>query len=84
MHITEYVEKEKLDELYSTIYVERDSQRGIMLGRGGSAIKNLGIASRERIEKFIDKKVFLSLSIKVKKYWRKNEQQLKRFGNIKK
>ena len=78
------VEKEKLDEIYATIYVERDSQRGIMLGRGGSAIKNLGIASRERIEKFIDKKVFLSLSIKVKKDWRKDDQQLQRFGYIKK
>lgn len=84
VHITEYVEKEKLDEIYATIYVERDSQRGIMLGRGGSAIKNLGIASRERIEKFIDKKVFLSLSIKVKKDWRKDDQQLQRFGYIKK
>ena len=55
-----------------------------MLGRGGSAIKNLGIASRERIEKFIDKKVFLSLSIKVKKDWRTDDQQLQRFGYIKK
>ena len=84
VNITEYVEKEKLDEIYATIYVERDSQRGIMLGRGGSAIKNLGIASRERIEKFIDKKVFLSLSIKVKKDWRTDDQQLQRFGYIKK
>jgi GTP-binding protein Era len=47
--VTEYNEKEKLDEIYATINVERDSQKGILLGRGGSAIKNLGIASRKRI-----------------------------------
>ena len=82
--VTEYNEKEKLDEIYATINVERDSQRGILLGRGGSAIKKLGIASRERIESFIDKKVFLSLTIKVKKDWRSDEQQLQRFGYIKK
>lgn len=82
--VTDYKEKEKLDEIYATIFVERDSQKGIMLGRGGSAIKNLGIASRTRIEEFIKKKVFLSLSIKVKKDWRKDDQQLKYFGYIKK
>ena len=84
VHVTEYNEKEKLDEIYATVFVERDSQRGIMLGRGGSAIKNLGIASRKRIEDFIKKKVFLSLSIKVKKDWRKDDQQLQYFGYIKK
>lgn len=82
--VTEYNEKEKLDEIYATIHVERDSQKGILLGRGGSAIKNLGIASRKRIEAFIGKKVFLSLSVKVKKDWRSNEQQLKYFGYLKK
>ncbi len=84
VHVTEYNEKEKLDEIYATVFVERDSQRGIMLGRGGTAIKNLGIASRKRIEGFIKKKVFLSLSIKVKKDWRKDDQQLQYFGYIKK
>ena len=82
--VTEYNEKEKLDEIYATIFVERDSQKGIMLGKGGAAIKNLGIASRKRIEEFIKKKVFLSLSIKVKKDWRTDDQQLQYFGYIKK
>ena len=82
--VTEYNEKEKLDEIYATIHVERDSQKGILLGRGGSAIKNLGIASRKRIETFIDKKIFLSLTVKVKKDWRSNDQQLKYFGYLKK
>lgn len=82
--VTEYHEKEKLDEIYATINVERDSQKGILLGRGGSAIKNLGIASRKRIEDFIKKKIFLSLTVKVKKDWRSDEQQLKYFGYLKK
>jgi len=82
--VTEYNEKKKLDEIYATIHVERDSQKGILLGRGGSAIKNLGIASRKRIEAFIDKKIFLSLTVKVKKDWRSNDQQLKYFGYLKK
>lgn len=82
--VTEYNEKAKLDEIYATIHVERDSQKGILLGRGGSAIKNLGIASRERIEAFIKKKVFLSLTVKVKKDWRSDDQQLRYFGYLKK
>ena len=82
--VTEYNEKEKLDEIFATVFVERDSQKGIMLGKGGAAIKNLGIASRKRIEEFIKKKVFLSLSIKVKKDWRTDDQQLQYFGYIKK
>lgn len=82
--VTEYNEKKKLDEIYATIHVERDSQKGILLGRGGSAIKNLGIVSRKRIEAFIDKKIFLSLTVKVKKDWRSNDQQLKYFGYLKK
>ena len=82
--VTEYNEKEKLDEIFATIFVERDSQKGIMLGRGGAAIKNLGIASRKRIEDFIKKKIFLSLTIKVKKDWRTDDQQLQYFGYIKK
>jgi GTP-binding protein Era len=84
INVTEYNEKEKLDEIYATINVERDSQKGILLGRGGSAIKSLGIASRKRIEDFIKKKIFLSLTVKVKKDWRSDEQQLKRFGYINK
>ncbi len=82
--VTDYKEKEKLDEIYATVYVERDSQRVIMIGRGGKAIKNLGIASRKRIEAFIQKKIFLSLSIKVRKDWRKDDNQLKNFGYLKK
>ena len=81
--ITDYKEKAKIDDIFATIYVERDSQRVIMLGRGGDAIKRLGIESRKRIESFIKKHVFLSLTIKVRKDWRKDDNQLKNFGYLK-
>ena len=82
--VEDYSEEEKLDKIYATIYLERESQRVIVLGKGGSAIKKLGTDSRMRIEAFIQKKVFLSLTIKIRKNWRKDEIQLKRFGYIKK
>lgn len=82
--VEDYSEETKLDKIYATIYLERDSQRVIVLGKGGAAIKKLGTDSRKRIEAFIQKKVFLSLSIKIRKNWRKDEIQLKRFGYIKK
>lgn len=82
--VSNYNEKKNIDEIYATIYVERDSQKGIVLGKGGSAIKKLGISSRERIEGFIKKKVFLSLTVKVKKDWRSDDQQLRYFGYLKK
>lgn len=82
--VSNYNEKKNIDEIYATIYVERDSQKGILLGKGGSAIKKLGISSRERIEGFIKKKVFLSLTVKVKKDWRSDDQQLRYFGYLKK
>lgn len=82
--VTNYNEKKNIDEIYATIYVERESQKSIVLGKGGSAIKNLGIFSRKRIEDFIKKKVFLSLTVKVKKDWRSDDQQLRYFGYLKK
>lgn len=82
--VSNYNEKKNIDEIYATIYVERDSQKGIVLGKGGSAIKKLGISSRKRIEDFIKKKVFLSLTVKVKKDWRSDDQQLRYFGYLKK
>ena len=82
--VSNYNEKKNIDEIYATIYVERESQKGIVLGRGGTAIKRLGISSRKRIEDFIKKKVFLSLTVKVKKGWRSDDQQLRYFGYLKK
>ena len=84
VEITEYFEENKIDKIYATIYLERDSQKAIVLGKGGAAIKKLGTKARLEIEKFLGKKVYLNLSLKVRKNWRKEELQLKRFGYIKK
>ncbi|MCL4117109.1 UNVERIFIED_CONTAM: hypothetical protein GTU68_024184 [Idotea baltica] len=62
------------------IYVLRESQKGIILGKGGTSIKRLGTRARHEIEKFIDKKVFLELRVKVKANWRNDERLLKHFG----
>ena len=64
------------------IYVERESQKGILIGHKGVALKSLGVASRKSIQNFIEKKVFLSFKIKVLKDWRKNKKELKKFGYI--
>jgi GTP-binding protein Era len=68
------------DFISATIFVERESQKGIMIGKKGEALKQLGAKSRLVIEKFLDRKIFLELRVKVKKNWRKDERQLKRFG----
>lgn len=62
------------------IYVERDSQKGIIIGHKGEALSKVGKEAREELEKFFDKKVFLKLFVKVKKDWRKKETDLRRFG----
>ncbi|RQP11685.1 MAG: GTPase Era [Chryseobacterium sp.] len=64
----------------SIIYVERDSQKGILIGHKGEAIKKVGTQARLDLEKFFDKKIHLNLFVKVKKDWRKNERDLKNFG----
>ena len=63
-------------------YVERDSQKGIVIGKGGSALKKVGTLARKDIEVFFDKKVFLELYVKVEKDWRSRENKLKGFGYI--
>ena len=62
------------------LYVERDTQKGIIIGNKGCAIKQLGIVSRQAIEEFIQKHVFLELSVKVLKDWRNQELMMKKFG----
>jgi len=60
--------------------VERDTQKGIIIGHKGTALKRVGTESRKDLEIFFDKKVFLELYVKVNKNWRSNDRQLKRFG----
>ena len=62
------------------IYVERESQKGIIIGHGGKSLKRVGIESRKDIELFFDKKVYLELFVKVEKDWRSSEGKLKGFG----
>jgi len=78
--VEEYKEKDGIDVINATIFVERDSQKGIILGHKGSMIKKVGTEARIDIEEFIQKKVFLDLHVKVNKDWRNNELSLKRFG----
>ena len=78
--IESFKESEDLVKIEAYLYVMRESQKMIILGKGGKSIKQLGTDARKDIEKFLDKKVFLDLTVKVNKDWRDNERQLKRFG----
>lgn len=63
----EYIKKKNMYKIYSTIFVERDSQRGIIIGKSGNNIKIIGSNSRAELEKMLDAKVFLDLSVKIRK-----------------
>lgn len=78
--IEEFKVEDDLIRIKAMIYVERHSQKKIMIGKGGLALKKTGTEARKDIEKFLGKKVFLSTFIKVRENWRRNEIQLKRFG----
>ena len=80
--VEKFDEKEKAIHIMAVIYVERDSQKGIIIGKGGAKIKKVGIEAREDIEKFFDKKVFLELFVKVEKDWRNRENKLRAFGYL--
>ncbi|OGI23187.1 MAG: GTPase Era [Candidatus Melainabacteria bacterium RIFOXYA12_FULL_32_12] len=78
--IDKYEEKPNIVNIAATIYVEHDSQKGIIIGDKGSMIKKIGTEARGEIEKVLDSKVFLELFVKVKKDWRKKDLSLKEFG----
>ena len=78
--VEDYKETETLDKIRCIIFVERDSQKNILIGAKGTAINKLGIEARKEIEAFLDKKVYLDLFVKVRANWRNNEQDLRRFG----
>ncbi len=75
-----FKEKEGIIFIDSIIYVERETQKGILIGHKGEAIKKIGTEARLDLEKFFAKKIHLNLFVKVKKDWRKNEKDLKNFG----
>ncbi|MDG2194710.1 MAG: GTPase Era [Polaribacter sp.] len=76
----EFHEGEDLIKIRAVIMVERETQKGIIIGHKGTAIKRVGTESRKDLERFFDKKVFLELYVKVNKNWRNDQNQLKRFG----
>jgi GTP-binding protein Era len=76
----EFKEEESIIKIRSLILVERESQRGIIIGHKGIAIKKIGTKARIDLEKFFGKKVFIELYVKVSKNWRSNSNQLKKFG----
>ncbi|MCM1320059.1 MAG: GTPase Era [Muribaculaceae bacterium] len=80
--VEKFEEKENSIHIMAVIYVERDSQKGILIGKGGEKIKRVGIEARKDIEKFFGKRVYLEIFVKVEKDWRNRENKLKAFGYI--
>ena len=78
--IEEFKDEEKIIKIRAIIYVERDSQKGILIGKGGASLKKVGTEARKDLEAFFDKKVFLETHVKVAENWRKQKQRLKQFG----
>ena len=78
--IEEFKEEEEIIRIRGIIYVERNSQKGIVIGQGGEALKKVGTWAREEMEKFFQKKVFLEMYVKVNENWRTDPKALSRFG----
>ncbi len=80
--VDKYEETEEIDRIYAIIYCEHKSQKGILIGKGGSLLKKIGTEARLDLENIVEKKVFLSLQVKIEKDWRKNDKVLKNFGYV--
>lgn len=80
--VEKFEESEKSIHIMAVIYVERDTQKGILIGKGGSKLKKVGTDARKDIEKFFGKSVYLELFVKVEPNWRNRENKLKSFGYI--
>ncbi len=78
--IEEMKEEPEITRIHAVIYVERDSQKGILIGKGGSMLKQIGTLARQDAEKLLGVKVFLKLYVKVKKDWREDERVLRNIG----
>ena len=76
----EYVRKTDLMRIFATIFVEHDSQKGIIIGKGGKALKKVGTEARQDLEQFLGSRVYLDLHVKVRKNWRRDLNQIRRFG----
>ena len=80
IEIEAYKEEENIDRIAATIYVARESQKGIIIGHKGERLKKVGTAARKDMEEFLGKKVFLQLFVKVSDDWRNNDRKLREFG----
>jgi GTP-binding protein Era len=80
IEIEEYIEEEDIVRIRALIIVERNSQKGIIIGKGGEMLKRIGKEARIEMEKFIENKVFLQTFVKVDKDWRQSSQKLKKYG----
>jgi GTP-binding protein Era len=80
--VEQFKEDDKSIHIMAVIYVERDSQKGILIGKGGASLKRVGIDARKDIETFFAKRVFLELFVKVEPNWRNRENKLRAFGYI--
>lgn len=80
VQVNSYKEDEDIDRITAVIYCETKSQKGILIGKGGSLLKKIGTEARLELEKITEKKVFLGLEVKVEKDWRKKDNILKNFG----
>jgi GTPase len=78
--VDSFKEDEKKIVIHTTIYVERDSQRGIIIGRQGLTLKKVGMEARRDLERFFGKKIFLETYVKVDKNWRNSDKELRNFG----
>ena len=80
--VENYLEQSDIDKIYAKIFCETQSQKGILIGKSGSMLKKIGTEARTELEKITEKKVFLSLEVKVDKDWRKKSSSLKEFGYV--
>ncbi len=80
--IEDFKDEEKILRIRATLFVERDSQKGILIGKAGSSLKKVGTEARETMERFFGKKVFLETHVKVASDWRKQKDKLRLFGYL--
>ena len=80
MAITEFKEDETIIRMRAELFVERQSQRAILIGKGGEALKKVGIMARKELEAFFGKQVFIEQYVRVEKDWRRRKNSLTKFG----
>jgi GTPase len=80
VYIADFKEKDDLDYIAAEIIVERESQRRIVIGAGGAAIKRIGVAARKDIETFLERKVYLELHVRIRDHWRDSKEWIRRLG----